>query len=268
MESRDAEKLPTELDKFKFDLQGFAIFRNFLSEQEVAELNAILDPICAKFAGNSKFDFVSEHRRFLELMCDRRTLSLCSAWIGDHFRFAEAWGIHGRPQNRNLHAGPFSAQGFNQYTWTGNRSCTSCLVFGVILTEQRRGDGGLVIVPGSHKVTTGQSGDFVFNRIFKGRMDYECVIQPELKPGDIVVFAEATMHGTECWSPKDRVRRNLYYKFTHSFCTFLPDDDIQLNKLRSMAANEQEKRVLEGPWVRNLGGSDVKGVKTRDKTML
>lgn len=259
---------PSETDTFKFDLQGFVISRNFLTEKEVGEMNALLDPVCARFTGNSKFDFVSENVRFLELMCDRRVLAACSAWIGGHFRFAEAWGIHGRPQNRNLHAGPFSAQNFNQYHVTGGRRFCSCLVFAVVLTEQRSGDGGLVLLPGSHKVTKHESGDHVFRRIFNSQMDPDCIVQPALRPGDVVFFAEAMMHGTECWVPVDRVRRNLYYKFTHSFCTYLPDDDIQLQRLRSLARNEQEKRMLETPWVRSLGGSDVKGSILRPGTVV
>lgn len=259
---------PTENDLFKFDLQGFVICRGFLCPAEVEELNKILDPVCAHFAGNSKFDFVSESIRFLDLMRDRRVLSLCSAIMGAHFRFAEAWGIHGYPQNRNLHAGPFSAQGFNQYHWMGGRSICSSLVLGVFLTEQRAADGGLVILPGSHKLVKHQNGDFVFHKLFHGQMDYDCIIQPAFQPGDAIFFAEATIHGTEGWVPKDRARRNLYIKFAHAHCSFLPDDDEQLAKLRAMIRDEQDARLLEGPWVRNAGGVATKNTYLRRGTVV
>jgi hypothetical protein len=259
---------PTERERFKFDLQGYLTMRGFLDAKAVAELNALLDPICLRYKGRPKFDFVADNPRFIDLIRDRRLLQTVAAFVGAHFRFAGAWGIHGRPQNRNLHAGPFSAQGLNQFSSVAGRPVCSCLVVGFNLTSQLPGDGGLVFLPGSHKLSTGIDGAAVFNRLFGGKMDDDCVAQPTFEAGDLVVFAEATIHGTECWRPTDRARRVLYYKFSHGFSAYLPESDEQLKKLRTMARDEQERRLFEGAWVRSEGGANADSAKTRPKTIV
>jgi len=261
-------KVPCELDSFKFDLQGFAIFRGFMTADEVSKMNELLEPLCERQKDSVKFDFVTGHPLFLEWMADARVLSICDAWMGSFFRFAGAWGIHGRPQNRNLHAGPHSGHGLNRYDWAGGKPVCSCLVFGLTLEGQREDEGGLVFLPGSHKLARGVEGDHVFRKLFGSQLDYSCVVQPRLDPGDLVVFAEATIHGTECWKPKDRVRRMIYFKYAHSCCSYLPESDPQLCKLRQMAGTEQQRRLLDGPWVRTAGGYEAKNARLRAATIV
>lgn len=81
----------------------------------------------------------------------------------------------------------------------------------VALTPVRgRKDGGFCIFPGSHKL------NFPVPDIFaNGETDefYEHVHCPELEPGDVVLFSEATVHGALPWVNKDLQRKLALYRF-------------------------------------------------------
>jgi hypothetical protein len=81
------------------------------------------------------------------------------------------------------------------------------------------------------------------------------VVQPELEVGDLLIFTEATMHGTETWRPTDRRRRNLYYKYSYGFMGWPPFDNEDSLKLRTMARNEQEKNLFRPPYVSATTGN-------------
>jgi ectoine hydroxylase-related dioxygenase (phytanoyl-CoA dioxygenase family) len=248
---------------FEFDLQGYLIVKNFIDSSTVARITEVLNRNHTTWTG-PKFNFMTLDTVFLDIMSDRRILRFCNEWIDPHFRFDHAWGIHypkgagATEQYENLHAGPYQNQKFFQYHWHNARPICSCLLFGIVLEPQRAGDGGLVVVPGSHKTNMDVSGYRVFSEFCAKDLDSPpWISQPVLDAGDMLVMTEALVHGTRRWVPKDRPRRILYYKYSCSFMTWPPSDNAETVALRSMIRSEVEERLLEPPYVSVTTGDNL-----------
>jgi hypothetical protein len=248
---------------FEFDLNGFLVVRGFLSARIVTELNDILDRQPSARTAH-KFHFVTLDERFIDLLVDPRVLEVCQRWINPYFRFDHAWGVQHYPnepksdERKNLHGGPYQEMGYFQYHWYNGAPTCSCIIFAYVLEPQRKGDGGFVVVPGSHKSNLGFSGPRIFSEFLQG--DHEnanWVFQPELEAGDLLIFTEATIHGTERWKISDRRRRNLYYKYGYGFMGWPPHDNDEIQQLRRMARSEQEANLFRPPYVSTTSGNEL-----------
>lgn len=255
-------KSPDRIDlrklEFEFDLNGFTVVRDYLSESDVDRMNAAIERSGLESA-LPKFHFIETDSCFFDLIFDPLVLSLCSRWIAPTFRFDHAWGVHHPPSpagasaREGLHAGPYQNQGFFQYHWYNNRPQASCIVFSYVLKDQPSENGGLVLLPGSHKLNvpiTDHVSREVLER-FYGR-DFSAIdtlARPSLRRGDLLIMAEATVHGTAPWKCATSWRRNIYYKYCYGFMGWLPNDDEVIARLRSRATTDPQKRVLEAPYV-------------------
>jgi len=86
----------------------------------------------------------------------------------------------------------------------------SLLGVNVMLTDHEEGDGGFCVVPGSHK----SNFKMPKSMIHGDDEEYAKFIhQPVTKAGDVVLFAEGTVHGAKAWTVKDRPRRSCLYRF-------------------------------------------------------
>ena len=93
----------------------------------------------------------------------------------------------------------------------GRIFCNDCVVF-FYLTEVRPGDGGLVILPGSHKASFDRPEPMYHGGVIDDDIPPGVVnITPEA--GDVVIFSELTTHGVIPWRPADRERRMLNYRY-------------------------------------------------------
>lgn len=95
----------------------------------------------------------------------------------------------------------------------GKIYCDDFVVF-PYLTDVYPGDGGLLVVPGSHKAEFDRP-EHIFNN---GTIDDEDAIPPGVenitpKAGDIVIISELLTHGALPWKPKDRYRCFLVLRY-------------------------------------------------------
>ena len=256
---------------FEFDLNGYVILKGFLPQTVVSRLNDVLD---AQPSARDvhKFKFILTDPMFMDLMSDRRVLEVCHAWIDPFFRFDHAWGVQHYPEEatpaarENLHGGPYAEQSYFQYHWRNNRPTCTCMIVAYALEAQLPGDGGLVIVPGSHKSNLGLGGTQVFNDILgRDHAGAPWIVQPELHPGDLLIFTEAAMHGTEAWKAKTRRRRNLYYKYGYGSMGWPPSDNEEAIELRKRARTRQEELLLRPPFVSTASGNQL---NWREPTLL
>ena len=79
------------------------------------------------------------------------------------------------------------------------------------LSDLNPGDGGLCLVPGSHKANFPCPADIV-----TCDADQELIYQPVPKAGDLLIFNEATTHGTIPWKGKQD-RRALLYRYAPKY---------------------------------------------------
>ncbi len=245
----DKEKTMTPEEKFMFDLQGYIVVKNVLSQAEVDELNEIAD---RKLADQEEVnDGLKIPRKvslwgkpYQNLFDHPNMVPYLSELLGPTFRADHDYGIFMRKGGHKggLHGGDHRA-GDHWYKYRDGTMRNGLTVVVYLLAPVPKGAGGFCCVPGSHK------SNFPLNvpkeiRSFERRPHY--LANPSAETGDALIFTEATMHGTLPWVA-DTDRRSLLYKFSpgHSSWSlkYYNHDDYE-------DLTEQQKRVLTPPSVR------------------
>lgn len=240
----------TQRKLYEIDVFGFTKFEKFLSEEKVEYINRLLDK---EFAGKdiSFFPFYELDEIFADLLVDPRVLSVCHDMLGPQFRIDHIYGIQREPdtacpQGENLHAGPMANQGSYQYSWHAGKPRSNLMLFMYCLEPVYEGDGGLVIIPGSHKQSMPLDGAEVYDQIIHRDFDQWFVHQPTFEPGDMMLMLESVVHGTKTWTPARR-RRNLYYKYAPGFVAWRNPEETA--KYMPLARNEIERNLFRHPYV-------------------
>ena len=256
-------------EKYLFDLQGFIVVRNALAPAQVSALNEALDANRDK-RKNDTASSTSEAlkgaqlrglyegmlswdqpwcRPFREVLANPRIFPYLNTLLGrgwkmDHspFIFTADRGTEGL----RLH-------GYGQAEFNGSRFYhyqNGAMRCGLIncqyqLTDVNPGDGGLCVIPGSHKA------NFILpDDIARYETDRDVVYHVPMKAGDLVIFNEATTHGTLPWNGEGE-RRSLFYRYTPKYMhysggvyeTGLPEWTKELT--------DAQRAVLEPPYVYN-----------------
>ena len=82
------------------------------------------------------------------------------------------------------------------------------------LRDMDEGQGGFACIPGSHKANFKCSEDIMLHN-----RDREAVRSVACKAGDLIIFLEATIHGSLPWQA-DYERRVLLYRYSSKFSSF------------------------------------------------
>ena len=262
----------TEREKFLFDLQGFLVVPNFLNKDELESLNQSVDA-CEDLKGkdgNSNTagseTLAGTHKRgmfsgmlswpkphcipFRELIVHPKAIPYLNTmhgrgWRLDHAPFiltsdygTEGLVIHGST-NRHF-------DGSQYYTYRNGQIRCGMVVLQYQLTNVEEGDGGLCVIPGSHK-----SNFSCPQEIRKWEQDHEIVYNIPAKAGDMVIFNEATLHGTLPWQCKDRQRRSLLIRYSPKYLHFAGGYyDITFPEWAD-ELTEAQRSVLEPPYIYN-----------------
>ena len=98
------------------------------------------------------------------------------------------------------------------------------LVFFFYLTDVLPGDGGLIVVPGSHKANFPRENSYFYPESYSADGGYnddyfstevaEGVTNFTPSAGDVVIISEHLIHGALSWLPPDRDRRFLTLRYT------------------------------------------------------
>ena len=254
-------------EKYLFDLQGFIVVRNALLPEQVEALNDALDANRDKrkddTASSTSAALKGTQLRglyegmlswdqpwcqpFREVLANPRIIPYLNTLLGrgwkmDHSPFIFTSG--GGTEGLRLH-------GYGQAEFNGSRFYhyqNGAMRCGLIncqyqLTDVNPGDGGLCVIPGSHKANFTLPDD-----ISRYEADREIVYHVPMKAGDLVIFNEATTHGTLPWRGKGE-RRSLFYRYTPKYmhytggvyATGLPEWTKELT--------DGQRAVLEPPYV-------------------
>jgi len=117
-----------------------------------------------------------------------------------------------------MHGGAYDEKGVYDhelaYSAVGGRLRCALLAASLQLTDTREGEGGFVILPGSHK------SSFICPQAIKEhRAARDACVVPTLRAGDVVLFTEAATHGTLAWSGP-AARRVALYRFAPATCGY------------------------------------------------
>ena len=236
----------TDEEKFLFDLHGYLVIKNVLTQAEVAEMNAIAD---VKFPrdgaqGDRRTGKISLWGAPYQALLDHpKILPYLTELIDSKFRLDHDYCIFmdAGSTGGHLHGGE-GHEGDHWYKYRDGQMRNGLCVVTFFLSPAAVGDGGFACIPGTHK------SNFIHNvprevMRFERAADY--VVQPPVAAGDALIFTEALIHGTMPWRAAHE-RRALLYKFSPGHSAWsqkYPSPDEYEN------LTDQQRRILSPPSV-------------------
>lgn len=236
----------TPEEKFLFDLQGYLVIKNVLTQEEVAELNRIADEKFPRVSGSDRqrTSRVSTWGTpYQNLMDHPKILPYLLTLIDSKFRLDHDYCIFMSRGNAggNLHGGE-GHEGDHWYKYRDGQMLNGLSVVTFFLTPARAGDGGFACIPGTHK---SHFLDGIPREVRTWQRSAPYVVQPEVEAGDALFFTEALVHGTKTWAA-DHERRALLYKFSPGYSAW-SQNYYRLDEYKNLT--EQQKRILAPPSV-------------------
>jgi ectoine hydroxylase-related dioxygenase (phytanoyl-CoA dioxygenase family) len=240
--SQPTSAVISDADKYFFDTNGVLILRQVLSKQMIAAMNAAIDTrmvddtierrgklrLTAKggpLSGDGttgRKDIAGflgwprgEREAFRDVLTHPAIVPYLHELLGPGYRLdhnplciaqdpgAEGFEFHG---GSTLDNGRWNWP--LQYEYSHGQMRCSLLAVGVPLTKVNEGEGGFCIIRGSHKSNFAAPA-----AVKKYEIGTEHGYAPALDVGDVVLFSEATTHGTLAWKG-DKQRRTLIYRFS------------------------------------------------------
>ena len=232
----------TDDEKFFFDLKGFLILKNVLTPAEVAccneaidrhsdlffETERVLEDESRVLGGTAKQKWMEGMlawerpwcEPFRALMVQARLKPYLAELLGSGYRLDHGPLLIAMDKGNDghlLHGGAVERQDFSQtYMWQYDKMFCGLTVAEFQLTDEGPGDGGLAIVPGSHK------SHFPTPTSLAHCEKYQNYVKEiHTKAGDVILFTEAVTHGTLVWQGKQQ-RRSLIYKYNTGFQAHSP----------------------------------------------
>jgi hypothetical protein len=222
----------TDREKYLYDIQGFLVVREFLTPQEVDRLNAAFDANRDRMRedGNSNTGgspTLAGHKRgyfdgmlawehpwcepFRDLLVHPKAIPYLDTlhgrgWRMDHSPFA-LFSTRGA-EGLILHGPGHHYFGLAAYHYKNGQMRTGMVVLQYQLADVNEGDGGFCCVPGSHKANYPLPRELQL-----WQQDQELVLNIACRKGDLLIFDEATTHGTLPWRA-DHERRSLLYRYS------------------------------------------------------
>ena len=219
-------------EKFLFDLQGFLVVRSVLTEAEVDELNAAIDANFdavipdpnAKLDGSHALAGTTPRKTmgglltlpqpwcqpFRNLLANPRIVPYLNTMLG------RGWKLDHAPQLFLADPGAeglvlHGATGLHspvEYTYLNGRMRCGMISLEYHLNRNDAGAGGFCAIPGSHKANFDTP-----HEILQYDSHQEIVVNPACEAGDLLIFNEATIHGTLPWKAQHE-RRALLYRYS------------------------------------------------------
>ena len=216
-----------EMQQYLFDLQGYLVIENVLSQEELAILNERMDqqnlpaptksPRFGSAAGGSPEGpgFLQWGKPFCDLLDHPQIMPVLRFRLGDCFRLDRLYGMYMRAGmgRGGLHsdygASSFTSQAIagQRYHPPENELLNGFTVVAWSLSDAGPEHGGFCCIPGSHK-----SNYKIPQQILEAPEQTPCVVTPSVPAGSVILFAESLTHGTAAWNGSHE-RRTLLFKY-------------------------------------------------------
>ena len=230
----------TEDEIYLFDLNGYIVIEQLLSHDEVARCNEAIDQQVVdghahwherveneSLSGSSETMAGTSHRQelrgnvltwdrprcdlFREMIAHPRVLPYFHEILGERYRLDAGPSVMGtRPgaEGHTLHNGGGEMKDIvHCYFFKNGRIFSGMIVLEVLLADEGPDDGGLAVIPGSHKANLPCPRDI---KLWKTHREHVRKIPG--RAGDAVIFTEALTHGALPWSA-DHDRRIVLSRF-------------------------------------------------------
>ena len=256
-----------EDEKYLFDINGYIVVRDALSPEDIALCNEGIDRHTENIrertgelslAGGSSA-LKGETGRgdlggalmweepygsaFRNMLVNPRVVPYLHEILGEGFRLDHNLGIitmRKGAEGHTLHGS--SGPGFDRhqyYIYKDGKMHNGLTVAAYQLADINEGDGGLCLVPGSHK------GNYPCPTTLRHATAHtEFIKQITCKAGDCIIFTEATTHGTLPWTA-DQDRRTALFRFSPGNLAYVGHNWSE--EMLALMSSEQRK-VCEPPY--------------------
>jgi hypothetical protein len=272
----------TDRERFLFDLNGYLVVPGVLTAEEVTALNAGVDEHLETAVDHRVGEMPPplrgpEPRRLMAGMltwprphCDpfRRLLAhpgirpylntlLGPGWHLDQepFVFLSTPGAEGLTFHGSTSVAPWGAF---QYDYANGVMRCGMIVLEFHLNDQAAGQGGFACIPGSHKANLA-----TWPELLNYESDQDLYANPGAGAGDVIIFSEATIHGTLPWRAGHE-RRVALYRFCPMYLqnggfphTTQPPEWVS-------ELTEAERVVMEPPYITARARIEDDGTVTRE----
>lgn len=234
----------TDMEDYLFDLNGYIVIKQALSQSEVAALNAKLDELFAEQEpsdpalkkrkgyeafGRSLGNLVECGELFEKLIDHPSWIEHIHRYIGGEDRpILEGASAIFRDEGEasRLHSGAHKRRMYTQFRYhNGQFRCGEVNIM-IALNDWHSGDGVTMVVPGSHKsnIIHPAFGTEAFGP--GGSLDtVEGAVEVLMTAGDVLLFVDCLAHG----SGKRRnpgLRRSILYRYGPRWDTYRPPEDL------------------------------------------
>lgn len=243
----------TEEERYRFDLQGFLLVSGALGAEEVDACNRAVDAVAGTpAAAAGLLGWPEPHREpFRRLLVHPAVVARLNELCGSRFRLDHGPRLltGGDGIGAELQGGgePFSPAAW--YHQQNGRIFASA----VTAAWQLAGEGGMCVVPGSHKAVEPAPAGVRAGGDRDAPMDV--VRELPTRAGDLVLFAETITHGSRPGNGAGD-RRIVQYTYTaravlaHAGPAFLPEE-VWGDWTRELTP--EQRAVLHGPGVDAAG---------------
>ena len=261
--------LLTADEKYIFDTFGFVVLKSVLTAEEIETINSGIDRHANDFhertnsvrnssigssgrrdCGNfMAWPAVDGGDMFRSILCHPKLDGVITQLCGVGYRLDHKPVLFSQPNGAegfDLHGGAITADGrFNfpiSYHCHGGEIVCNLINVAVQLTSSPAGAGGFVVIPGSHKSNFPSPKSKEQLQTLADTYGY----QPACDAGDVVIFAEAVLHGAAV-RKADQERRVALIRFAPATCAYargyLNDHAEFANTL-----SDSQKAVIAQPY--------------------
>jgi hypothetical protein len=232
--------VPSEKERYRFDLTGYVVVPGALDADRVARLNELIDRHELVEQGQVGGNFLELDAAFREVIANPAVTPYLDAWLGPGARLDHAYFIfadEGYPA-LHLHLGGTPYFPACSYHVRDGRIFSALTVVSYVLTETPSGQG-FACIPGSHKSDFPCPDDVVHH------VDRSFIDVPDVQVGDAIVFTEALTHGSTAWTAPTQ-RRAMFFKYSPGHMTWMHPrwSDALLE-----ACTPEQREYLKPPYV-------------------
>jgi hypothetical protein len=255
----------SEIDRFNFDLNGYVILRNVISQNEIELLENELDTIpdlkpnewyghihrenYAPDRGRSYQQIYEAGPTYQSLINHPAYFEHVKEFLGNQDDFDSSLGpayidecfalIRGKGESIGIHSGGHKHTKRTQFSYhNGEFHCGQINIF-IPLTNIGEGDGATVVIPGSHKSNLAHPG---YQAILKNNDKDKNSIEVHLNKGDVLLFVDAICHGS-AERLNEGLRKVVIYRFGpawgNSRFGYLPSKGLLEN------CTEEQRKIVQ-----------------------
>lgn len=254
----------TDEDRYLFDLNGYVVFEQALTPEEVGRLNESLDEhqfevdaltsprpksngassvrtgVVYQERFRARREFLYWGQQFRDLIDHPAVLPALKEWVDPCVRLDHYYPVFKRAgaRDHDLHYGATPHIPVAHYHTKDGRIYAGFTVVSWALRDMPAGQGGFGCIPGSHKASIPVPPGITAS-------SRNPAVEVHMRAGDVLIFTEALTHGAYAWTAAHD-RRSLLFKYAPGYAIYSdydwPDDLLEL-------MTPAQRLLMEPPYI-------------------